>query len=103
MCSEITNRPCPWNGAVAKSHLYYMSDEPFWYEAQTGIVRDKLPSVSNYHQYKFKGELRPEIERISVQTRIDDNGHLLYTAEQLKWLWDNQESESKEAYRLNGK
>jgi len=22
MCSEITNRPCPWNGAVAKGAMY---------------------------------------------------------------------------------
>jgi len=28
MCSEITNRPCPWNGAVAKvtSHAVISTD-----------------------------------------------------------------------------
>jgi hypothetical protein len=80
---------------VPKSHLHYVQDEPFWFEAQTGIVRDEPPSYSNFHQFKFKGDLRPEIERIAAETKIDDAGNLLYTAETLKWLWDNQEPETR--------
>lgn len=36
--------------------------EFFWFEAQTGIIRDYMPGYSNYHQYKLPEHLRAEVE-----------------------------------------
>jgi len=71
-----------------------VSDSPvqyFWFEAQTGILRDKPPAVSNYHQYKFHKRYLAKVQL--VLNKSDGVG--IYQKEDLDWLWENQELETK--------
>lgn len=57
----------------------------FYFEAQTGIVRDAAPAISNFHQYKLPAHARERVED-AVAAAEPGSGALQYPKGFLKWL-----------------
>ena len=61
----------------------------FYFEAQTGIIRDKPPAFSNFHQYRLR---RVHLDR--VQTIMNAHDPSNYPSEFLEWLAKHDEPRS---------
>lgn len=51
----------------------------FYFEAQTGILRDQTPAVSNFYQYELPGWVRHHVEAAVAVATIGSGG-LIYPA-----------------------
>lgn len=51
----------------------------FYFEAQTGIIRDQPPAVSNFYQYRLPGWVRGLVESAVESAEVGPGG-LNYTA-----------------------
>jgi len=62
----------------------------FYVEAQTGIIRNDPPAISNFYQYCVPVARRDEVQR-AVDAATLDGGQLIYPPRFLESLshWDN--------------
>ncbi len=64
----------------------------FYFEAQTGIIRDELPKApSNYHQVRLEWRHRAKVEA-EVAKAVPGCGGLVYSDGFLKWCRDNDKT-----------
>ena len=62
----------------------------FYFEAQTGLIRNELPaSPSRFHNYKLPAHARERVED-AVACATEGAGGLVYTKRFLKWLQDTE-------------
>ena len=61
----------------------------FYFEAQTGILRDKLPSFSNFHNYKLPDSARDRVSAAVEVAAVDSHG-LTYPGDFVIWLRETE-------------
>ena len=61
----------------------------FYFEAQTGLLREEPPAHSNFHNYKLPDHARERVED-ALANATEGSGGLVYTKKFLKWLQDNE-------------
>jgi len=57
----------------------------FYFEAQTGIIREAPPAFSNFHNFKLPAHARERVED-AVASATEGSGSLVYGKRFLKWL-----------------
>jgi hypothetical protein len=58
----------------------------FYFTAQDGLIREKVPTVCNFYVYAFPDDFRPSLDAILSQLDEDDEheGQMVYSPETLK-------------------
>lgn len=61
----------------------------FYFEAQTGILRDKPPTFSNFYNYRLPASARVRVEGAVDEAHVSAGG-LEYPAKFVLWLTDKE-------------
>lgn len=48
--------------------------ESFWFEAQTGLIRDNPPAATNFYQYHLPGSIRGTVEAAVERATLGSGG-----------------------------
>lgn len=64
---------------------YFEQIQVVYFEAQTGVIRDKPPTYTNFYQYKIPAQCREDVLNMCADASIGPHG-FNFSKDQLKKL-----------------